>query len=68
MIKFDLIEESDYPDHFIVSADEPIRIEVANNTDGNVIAHVYRDTTIDTDQEPVGAYDSTIANESWQVD
>ena len=51
--------------HFIVSGDEPFRIEVRVDK-GRVVADVYRGYYIDTEQDPDGCYDGHIGlNESW---
>jgi len=54
-------------DHFIVTANEPMRIEVSMSRSGTpvVIAHIYRGEEIDK-LEPVGCYDGTLLhNSDW---
>jgi hypothetical protein len=51
--------------HFVVRADEPVRVEV-EVVDGKVLAHVYKGTDDDLDQDPVGAYDGSESNTSWE--
>lgn len=54
MISLNVVDED--TDHFIVSADEPVRIEVSV-VSGRVIAHAYRGHMIDMEQEPDLVYD-----------
>lgn len=54
--------------HFIVTADEPVTIEVAEAENGHTVALVYRGTTPDEYSEPVGAYDSAIEPQDWVVE
>jgi hypothetical protein len=51
---------------FLLSATEPMRVEV-RLVAGTLIAHAYTGTTIDREQDPVGAFDSSIGlNEEWE--
>ena len=52
---------------FLLSADEPVRVEVTE-VDGRLIALVYRGTETATDQEPLGCFDSSQENMQWQAD
>lgn len=54
--------------HILISADEPVRVE-SSNVAGAPIVHIYRGAEIDTNAEPVGAYDGTEPEEgrtSWE--
>lgn len=51
--------------HFVVRADEPVRVEV-QVIDGKVQTFVYKGTDDDLDQDPVGAYDGSEANTPWE--
>lgn len=44
--------------HFVVSADEPIRIEVVAGERGGVLALVYRGTKAKANDDPAVVYDS----------
>ena len=45
--------------HFIIEADEPVRVEVVKVKDG-IIAHGYKGTKVDQDQEPDLVFDRTV--------
>lgn len=65
MIKLDVIDDEEQ--HFTVSGDEPFRVEVTSMRFG-VVAHVYRGAESNTEDEPAGAYDSSLdTNTSWRV-
>jgi hypothetical protein len=71
MIKMEKIETPNDPQktvahQFMVSADEPMRVEVLVGKNGMVIAHVYKGDKVDMEQSPVGAYDSTVEHENWE--
>jgi len=52
--------------HFIIESTMPVRIEVSVTDDGELITHVYRyEDEPDEDLDPIGAFDSTIENQSW---
>ena len=65
MIKLDVIDNRDQ--HFLVSSDGPVRIEVSVIA-GRVVADVYEGHHIETEQEPLGCYDGNIGpeNQSWE--
>jgi hypothetical protein len=52
---------------FVVRSDEPIRVEVVVGEDGELHAFVYTGMFDDLEQDPVGAFDGTIANTPWTV-
>lgn len=63
MIKLQVIYEEEQ--HFVLSGDEPMRVEVSV-FHGKIVAHVYRGVKVDGRQEPVGMYDGTIKrNSDW---
>ena len=70
MIKLEVINDDEQ--HFMIAANEPVRIEVSV-VDGAVIAHIYPGFEVDTEQRPVGMYDGTLiepnagGNEDWAV-
>lgn len=65
MIKLTVV--NDQRQLFVVSGDEPFRVEIAHN-DSRVFAHVYRGEQRDENDEPVGAYDGTLHdNKDWVV-
>lgn len=45
--------------HFIISGDEPFRIESSLVHDIPIV-HVYRGDSCNTDDDPVGVYDGTL--------
>ena len=62
MIKLEVIDEKRH--HFLVRADEPVRIEVLNS-----VAFVYLGFEDDPEQEPVGCYDGLEGrNTNWTTD
>ena len=64
MIRLKVIDAS--RNHFSVEANEPVRVEVYNDT----VAHVYRGSEPNRDEEPVGAYDSNLPAEylkGWEA-
>lgn len=64
MISLDVMDDN--RDHFFVTSDEPVRIEVQLADSGHIIGHVYRGAKVDLD-DPVGAYDGTLPwNSDWQ--
>jgi hypothetical protein len=72
MIKLEVIdtpnnEDGLCTDHFLLSATEPMRVEVSMSKNGHLIAHVYKGTKVDPEQRPVGAYDSSISNDGWKT-
>jgi hypothetical protein len=58
-------------DHFVLYFERPGRVEVSliahpSGEGRNVIAHVYDGTTVDVNQETLGAFDGTIeSNVGW---
>jgi hypothetical protein len=64
MIKLEVID--DEAQHFLLSADEPVRVEVLP-VKGRIVAHVYPGDAVDVEQEPIGAYDGTIDNYTWEA-
>ena len=65
MIKLKVVDQ--VMDHFVVFADEPVRIEVSL-VGGVIMAEVYKGARVDREQEPIGSYDgSIIANTNWKV-
>lgn len=66
MLKLRVIDNK--TQHFILSGNEPFRVEVSVNR-GKVTAHVYRGFDIDQEQELDGCYDGHIGlqNISWEV-
>ena len=60
MIRMEPINNNEQ--HFLVTADEPCRIEVSV-VDGRVIMFAYRGVEVDQDQEPATHYDGTVAHE-----
>jgi hypothetical protein len=73
MVKLEVIDtpnnkNKSTKDHFLISADEPMRVEVMVGRDGSVVATVYKGHKIDMEQEPLGSYDSNVGpNDDWQV-
>ena len=68
MIKLEVID--DEGQQFLVSGDEPFRVEVLE-VDGSVVAHVYGGAAVALHQEPVGMYDGTLrgdgtGNQGWE--
>ena len=53
-------------DHFIVAADQPMRIEVSL-VSGRIVAHVYKGAEVDPEQDPSFAYDGHIDSEDITV-
>lgn len=49
-------------DHVIISADEPVRIELSL-LDGSVMLHAYRGVEVDPEQEPDAVYDGRLLDE-----
>lgn len=64
MIRLQVID--DEQQHFLLTADEPMRVEVLP-VNGKIIAHIYTGTEVDMEQSPVGAYDGTVDNEDWSI-
>lgn len=71
MIKLEPIRTRDpgKNQHFILRADEPVRVEVQVDMNGRVHAFVYKGTEDNPHQEPVGAFDGTLihGNFAWEV-
>jgi len=61
MIMIEVIDQDS--DHFVLRADEPVRIEVslveAQAHEWNIIAHAYSGTGDDQEQEPDAVFDGT---------
>lgn len=70
MIRVQVIDNCS--DHFVVYADEPVRVEVSMVSskyggESHVVAHVYEGVGVDEEQEPLGAYDGTSGDDvGWQ--
>lgn len=71
-IRLEVLADEDKAQHFCVFFDRPGRAEVSllANPSGkgtSIICHVYDGTKVDTEQEPLGAFDGTIGdNTSWK--
>jgi hypothetical protein len=65
MIRLDVIE--DEQGHFVVSGDEPFRVEVMVGGD-NPTVFVYAGAEADEDDEPLGGYDFGEENVSWSCE
>jgi hypothetical protein len=63
VIKLEVLREN--PAHFVIRADEPVRIEISEYKNHKMV-YVYRGVEDNQDQEPVGGYDTAICNSSWQ--
>ena len=58
--------ENEERQHFIVTGDEPFRVEIIHTPDKDIIAHVYQGVRWDEEQDPIGGYDGTLLdNNSW---
>ncbi len=74
MIKLEILD--DERQTFLVTGDEPYRVEVAVLPGGRILTDVYPGDTVDMDQAPVGGYDGTMShspysngtNQSWEYD
>lgn len=44
--------------HFIISSDEPFRVEVVKTEEGQLVAYGYKGIKIDKNQEPDIVFDS----------
>ena len=63
MIRLDVVEA--VPQTFAVKADEPVTVSVMV-VEGRVLAFVYEGTEIDFEDDPLGAFDGTLEeNTSW---
>ena len=71
MIRLEVVDND--RQHFVIFADEPMRVEVSVDKDGLVLADVYQGVEIDMEQEPLGCYDGNnntgdTPNTSWNAD
>jgi len=57
VLKLEVI--NDATQHFIISGDEPFRIEVSI-LNGNIITHVYHGADVDLEQDPDLCYDGSL--------
>lgn len=63
-VRLDIVDDL----HFIMFFDRPGRVEVSahgSDKDVTLIAHVYDGVTVDMEQEPLAAFDSTVGSQPW---
>ena len=65
MIKLNVFDEK--LQHFLLSADQPMRVEVSLTTGGKIIAHVYKGHKIKKTQKPCGVFDGTVGSDDWKI-
>jgi len=61
MLKMQLIDTDS--DHIMISADEPVRVEISHIGNGVMMVHAYQGIEIDQDQEPDLVYDGSVSNQ-----
>ena len=64
MIKLEIINNNEQ--NFLISADEPIRVEICRLARSKILAYVYRRTKINQWQEPVLVYDGTVKSKNGE--
>lgn len=64
MIKLEVINNQEQ--HFLITSDEPCRIEVSLIEGKYILADCYAGIQVDMEQEPIGCYDGTLPDYQTQ--